>query len=324
MRNRVGVLIFLLFLAALLSARPQPNAAPLATNFHKWETMQYVPAPNKKFIEPVHYVSTNISFALAYRMNSDKKKANQFYQLALADFPEMKNFWFLGQPSIGYCFAMYHLVSKQPMPGNVRRELVALADNFSARLPYTGYINDSRAESNAWTAAFLATMSAALPRHAHAQQWEKAGRAWAKGTIVPGVTVYPDFLMDNHGHHPYPDYAFCAIAFLGRGALVYKMQGKPVPPEFTRNVKELYNAHRGYYSDWISTGSDDWGITNHTVSTDSIAYLKTLKIVSESEWQSFMSAANLPSNLTFPDAGTRDTQRANGMLSAAIAKALTH
>ncbi|MFN7986806.1 MAG: hypothetical protein U0529_04980 [Thermoanaerobaculia bacterium] len=125
-------------------------------------------------------------------------------------------------------------------------------------LPYdSSSTGDSKAEENAWEAAFLAWSSGLYPDHPRAPAWEEKARLLASLSIVrPSdhaffkglqvATVHDDLTLENHGYAPNPYYAVGTLMLLRMGSLAYRMTGRPVPAEFGRNVSALHERYRGY------------------------------------------------------------------------------
>jgi hypothetical protein len=127
--------------------------------------------------------------------------------------------------------------------------------------PYRPYVSvgtgDTKAEENAWEAAFLAWAACLHPDHPHAAAWEEKARLLASLSIVRAsdgaffkgmqvVTVHDDFTLENHGLSPNPYYAAATVMLLRMGSLAYRMTGRDVPSEFDRNVGGLYRRYRTY------------------------------------------------------------------------------
>lgn len=127
--------------------------------------------------------------------------------------------------------------------------------------PYRPYVSvgtgDTKAEENAWEAAFLAWAACLYPDHPHAAAWDEKARLLASLSIVREsdgvsfkgmqvVTVHEDFTLENHGLSPNPYYAAATVILLRMGALAYRMTGRDVPSEFDRNVERLYRKYRTY------------------------------------------------------------------------------
>ncbi len=125
--------------------------------------------------------------------------------------------------------------------------------------PYRPYVSvgtgDTKAEENAWEAAFLAWAACLYPERPHAAAWEAKARLLASLSIVRGsdeaffkgqqvVTVGEDFTLENHGLSPNPYYGGATIILLRMGALAYRMTGRAAPAEFDRNVEGLYRKYR--------------------------------------------------------------------------------
>ena len=122
---------------------------------------------------------------------------------------------------------------------------------------------DTSAEDNSWNAASLAFtynfLSVHEPSYARLTELEKRARCYAyhsittdvddaKGTDACSVdtqTVYPDGNLVNHGWSS-PNYMMATIGSLAKGALYYRLFGKPIPNEFSHNVSLVWNY---YWSD---------------------------------------------------------------------------
>jgi hypothetical protein len=135
----------------------------------------------------------------------------------------------------------------------------SLGNEFLNRQPASGYINDTRAEDNAWNAAFLSTISQFYNSHVNASLWEEKGKCFAWHSITKSTdpefcgvktqTVYDDFQLDNHNLHPNPVYTAATIHLLAEGAFPYHVLGKPVPQEFKHNVAPLFSKLLSYVTE---------------------------------------------------------------------------
>jgi hypothetical protein len=125
--------------------------------------------------------------------------------------------------------------------------------------PYKPYVSvgtgDTKAEENAWEAAFLAWAACLYPEGPRAAAWEEKARLLASLSIVREsdkaffkgaqvVTVAEDFTLENHHLSPNPYYGGATIILLRMGALAYRMTGRAAPAEFDRNVEGLYRKYR--------------------------------------------------------------------------------
>jgi hypothetical protein len=96
-----------------------------------------------------------------------------------------------------------------------------LGNEFLTRYPSSSYINDTKAEENAWNAAFLSTISQFYNSHVNAPLWENKGKCFAWHSITTSYdpefcgiktqTVWDDFQLDNHDRHPNPVYTGATI-----------------------------------------------------------------------------------------------------------------
>ncbi len=157
----------------------------------------------------------------------------------------------------------------------LRERVARLAEGEADRklggdTPYRPYVSvgtgDTKAEENAWEAAFLAWAASLYPEHPHAAAWEAKARLLASLSIVREsdsaffrgeqvVTVGEDFTLENHGLSPNPYYGGATIILLRMGALAYRMTGRAAPAEFDRNVEGLYRKYRTYC---VRDGSGRW------------------------------------------------------------------
>jgi hypothetical protein len=160
---------------------------------------------------------------------------------------------------------------------------------------FSGYEVNSRAEENAWTASFLALAANMFPGETNSHKWDAAAKTYAFHALTTGEnyngittqTLHSDYLLDNHGYHPHPNYAISAsIGELARGALFYYKTGKPIPDEFKHNVLNVWNAHKQYidFSTYLwqncnmaikFRGKDDWD-ADSTIGDNAFAFVSLL------------------------------------------------
>ena len=130
---------------------------------------------------------------------------------------------------------------------------------LTAGLPYAPYdssaTGDSKAEEDAWEAGLLAAAANLLPEHPHAAAWDGKARELAYDAItrpsdpayqdgLKTSTIGEDFTLSNHGFFPNPTYAAAAIELLLQGALTYRLSGRDIPPEFSHNMSDFYDAYQ--------------------------------------------------------------------------------
>jgi unsaturated rhamnogalacturonyl hydrolase len=153
----------------------------------------------------------------------------------------------------------------------VKTRVISDANRYMNQPPHTGYIDDSKAEENAWTGKFLALAANMFPYEENSAKWDLAARCFAFHAITNAPTeycgyttqtVHYDFTIDNHSLSPNPLYADAVLQELSGGALTYRAVGKEVPLEFTHNVDKLWFRHRENI-DWGRTyyytiNSEDW------------------------------------------------------------------
>lgn len=176
----------------------------------------------------------------------------------------------------------------EPTKHLVRSVILEEADLWAnEKQPQSGYIDDSKAEENAWTASFLALAANMFTNDEGATGRDKAAKCFAFHSItrnetycgVTTRTVYDDFTLDNHGIHGNSDYSLATIELLGAGALTYSKTGRQIPDEFKHHVVELWNNAKGRISpvDYRFTHYDDWGANASAIWQDgALAYLSTV------------------------------------------------
>ena len=129
------------------------------------------------------------------------------------------------------------------------------------RVPFveTGYIDDSKSETNSWLAAALSLAFYLYPEHPDANRWEQYARVAAFHTFTTSTdnkdsllgletqTLRDDFSLDNHYFPLNADYAIGgSIQGLSEGALAYFKANKPIPEEFKHHVLDVWNKHKSY------------------------------------------------------------------------------
>lgn len=152
------------------------------------------------------------------------------------------------------------------------------SDPGAGQKPLSGYGGDTKAEENAWDAAFLASMANFFPEMSEAAGWEAKARCMGFHSITRGIvgedtycnkttqTVYSDYKMENHSLVS-PMYANGTILLLAEAAQSYELTGKKVPSEYYHNVVPLFNNFikpridfNNYY--WKGVPSDWAGVWN--------------------------------------------------------------
>lgn len=145
---------------------------------------------------------------------------------------------------------------------------------LNTKSPLSGYKNDTKAEENAWDAAFLASMANYFPEIPEGREWEERARCMAFHSITTNEnycgkttqTVYKDYTLENHNIIS-PMYANGTILMLAVAAQSYELTGKEIPSEYFHNVKNLYDYFikphidfNNYY--WKDVLSDWAGVWN--------------------------------------------------------------
>jgi len=131
------------------------------------------------------------------------------------------------------------------------------ADRYLGRPAPAQLVNDTQAESNAWTGGGIAVAACMFKDHPHREQWlEKAGEymisAFAtaddvtSGQPVDGKPLrqwltapnaFPDYTVENHGL-VHPDY-LGAISEMVRCAISFRLAGETVPQAVTFNGERI-------------------------------------------------------------------------------------
>ncbi len=168
------------------------------------------------------------------------------------------------------------------------------AQLFLDKIPVSGYIGDTKAEENAWTADFLAAVVNLFPDVPNKAQLEEKAKCFAYHSIttssdeeycgIKTQTVYDDYSLENH-NVVNPIYALSTIHLLARGAATYEIAGKEIPSEFQHNIVNMYNNflkpntnHNTFFSQNFE--NLDWsGVTNSLyLGIYTYAYLDRLSV----------------------------------------------
>jgi len=140
---------------------------------------------------------------------------------------------------------------------------------YNGGVPESGYVDDTKAESNGWTACLLYLGGCVWDDAG----WKSQGKKWAYFTFcLPAdsyggstniQTLYPsgDFVA-NHCCLPNPPYAYNSIGFLARCQLAewLVLNNTAILSEFTHRLDDVWAAHWPY----INTSTWKW----HTNWTD--------------------------------------------------------
>jgi hypothetical protein len=122
------------------------------------------------------------------------------------------------------------------------------------RMPQSGYVGDTKAEENAWHAAFLAAAVNLFPDATGSDRdWlEARSRCFAYHALTyPGdpaacgiqtQTVHSDGTLEN-GNQRSPTYMAATLQLLAEGAFTYLAAGNSIPVEFTHNVQPLFSKY---------------------------------------------------------------------------------
>jgi|GEM_PF-3649699 len=196
------------------------------------------------------------ALALDWKLNNDQTSLSRAVQL-LSDMVSYGrwsevNRWSVAVPAVR--LLRVAAIVWEHLSSLTQEKILLLAESlgneFLSRQPATGYVNDTRAEDNAWNAAFLSTVAQFYNSHVNSSLWEEKGKCFAWHSIttssdpefcgIKTQTVYDDFQLDNHNRHPNPVYTGATIVLLAEGAFPYRSLNKTIPQEFKHNVSQLF------------------------------------------------------------------------------------
>jgi hypothetical protein len=197
----------------------------------------------------------------------------------------------------------------QAIRDEVTLDLYAQAQTYADRLPESGYIGDTKAEENAWHAAFLAAVVNLFPDETNDDnEWlEAKARCFAYHAITQATdapycglatqTVWPDWHLENHGQDN-PHYSSATLTELGEAAITYRLAGKSIPWEFTHNVRPLFEKYITYVDHntyhYINAPPDWDGAHNSAfISPMVFRYMDILGIPTGISWQDYLSKRSL-------------------------------
>jgi hypothetical protein len=117
------------------------------------------------------------------------------------------------------------------------------ATHRAAIAPASGYVNDTKAEENAWDSNILALSAAWMPGNTNATNWTIAAKKYLANSYtvadtsddplapwVTTVTLYPSFAVENHGFY-HPTYEMVAGMSLGDSWLMARLANTNVASE---------------------------------------------------------------------------------------------
>jgi hypothetical protein len=109
--------------------------------------------------------------------------------------------------------------------------------------PGSGYINDTKAEENAWDSHVVALAAAWLSTNANAGLWLTSAKRYLVNTHtvantngdslaswITTVTHYPDFALENHGFY-HPGYKACSAELVGDSWLMAQLANRVIAAE---------------------------------------------------------------------------------------------
>jgi hypothetical protein len=147
------------------------------------------------------------------------------------------------------------VAQKDLPPPTVEAVQRAVADEATYRAhiaPMSGYVNDTKAEENAWNSHIVALAAAWMTTNANAGLWLTSAKQYLVNTHtvastngdplaswITSVTHYPDFALENHGFY-HPGYKACSGEMVGDSWLMARMANPTVATELepfaTHNV----------------------------------------------------------------------------------------
>ena len=217
------------------------------------------------------------------RAPSDSASALQYFEAAAANYPFWKNGW-LTPAVVEYLVISVNRMHKLcddhwDLPVAQRKRAAVLwktvkkilkeeADfRLTLDLPWAPhescFTGDTKAEENAWEAALFAVATNFLADDLHANAWDRKARQLAYDAItrpsdppdesgIKTCTVAEDLTLSNHGLAPNPYYTGATLFLMTQGALAYKLADRPIPDEFTHNVRELAAQYKSYLDEDLS------------------------------------------------------------------------
>jgi hypothetical protein len=170
-------------------------------------------------------------------------------------------------------------------------------------------VGDTKAEENAWHAAFLAAVVNLFPNaEGHDKEWiEAKARCFAYHAIthpsdgsycgLDSQTVWDDWHLENHGHEN-PVYIAGTLHLLGEAAFTYRLAGRPIPWEFTHNVQPLFWKYMTYVDRNIyhyANTPPGWGgaYDSAFISPTMFRYMDLLGVPTGISWQDYMSKRSI-------------------------------
>jgi hypothetical protein len=178
----------------------------------------------------------------------------------------------------------------------------------SNRQPASGFENDTKAEENAWHAAFLASVVNLFPNPTgFDKEWiEAKARCFAYHSITVSTdgmycglvtqTVHDDYQLDNHGQES-PTYSAATLQMLGEAAFDYRQAGRPIPPEFSHNVQPLFNKYMTYVdpNTYHFNAPSDWdgAVSSAFLAPDVFRFAELLGVSTGVSWQDYLSKRSI-------------------------------
>ncbi len=186
-----------------------------------------------------------------------KQQGIAMMQAIITDFSAIGS-WTRGASVLPFIRAAYAMKTYLP-ESSLQTVRTIIADQATKILssdpgvpkPQNGYNGDTKAEENAWDAAFLASAANFFPEIPGSSAWETQARCIGFHTITRGIssedtycnkltqTVYTDFTLKNHGIVS-PTYANGTLLMLAQAVQSYELVGKPVPSQYYHNVVNLF------------------------------------------------------------------------------------
>lgn len=131
-------------------------------------------------------------------------------------------------------------------PATVQAVQRAVAEDATWRAgipPASGWVNDTKAEENAWNSHTVALAAAWMSSHAKAGLWLTSAKQYLVNTHtvaatngdplaswITTITHYPDFALENHGFY-HPGYKACSGEMVGDSWLMARLANPKVAAE---------------------------------------------------------------------------------------------
>lgn len=156
--------------------------------------------------------------------------------------------------SMGFACLLMQTNLPAAVVSNVQRVVISEANHRAAIAPASGYVNDTKAEENAWQGNILALAAAWMNTHANGSNWLWAAKRYCVNSYtvadttgdplapwISTVTLYPSFALENHGFY-HPTYQMVAGMSCGDSLLMARLAHPAVAAELQPFAEHLVMA----------------------------------------------------------------------------------